>query len=224
MSSLIELAAEFFDRMANPVFGAHVNDEYALRFASLVRDSAVAERLDVEAGRLQSVDALSAYGWTWLLGWARTRNLRLDVELLLDLCERWDSAAFKASVINAALTQYSGSETRSTLDGIPDPWLQRLLLRAVEREPIGDSDEPLVSPSQLTPARNLHAQSLLIALLLVERDVTLDAASALLRHEWDGRDALLEFFWSRVDDLDPGTSARWQSRLEPRGRPEPTAR
>ncbi len=52
MSSLIQLAADFFDRMSNPVFGAEANEEAALTFASL-RDEELDERLRYEAAQLR---------------------------------------------------------------------------------------------------------------------------------------------------------------------------
>ncbi len=62
----------------------------------------------------------------------------------------------------------------------------------------------------------------MIALLLVDRPPTIDAASALLRHQWGGQRSLLHFFWSRMDMLDQETRAAWETSLTPPPRPDRT--
>ena len=64
-------------------------------------------------------------------------------------------------------------------------------------------------------ARELRtAQSMLVALLTVNRRVCHQAASALLHHEWAGQSALLEFFESRTAAMDQESRTQWL-RLSP---------
>lgn len=219
MSSLLELATEFLDRMTNPAYGADVNEEYALRLARLL-DGALAERLASEAQELRTPDALTPHAWTWLLGWAKSAGTALDPELLLALCEQWESATFKAAVIEAAIVNDSGEPSSAGVRDVPDvrdfpnPWLRTLLTRAThpDVEPTrADSKVPLTRGYR----HSRHVQSLLNALLLVERDVTVRAAAALLREPWEGQRALLEAFWARIESLDPETREVWLGRLQP---------
>ena len=146
MSSLLELAAEFFDRMTNPAYGAEVNEEYALRLASL---------LDEETS-------------------------------------------------GASVPEF------------PHPWLRTVLVRATrppsDQQQDRDPHVP-IGPGSVRHSRHVH--SLLIALLLVERDITLDAATALLHERWEGQQELLEVFDGRMAALDPETRELWQERLRP---------
>jgi hypothetical protein len=208
MSSLIQFAADFIERMSNPVYGLQVNDEAALEFAAIF-DDAVSERFRFEASQLQTPDALTSYGWTWLLDWAASEGVRLDSELLINLCETRESASFKAAVISAATIDDSYEPQDSPdLEGFPNPWLRQLLSRAVEPPPTDDRTGEHQRPSR-------HAESLLIALILIERGSTLDAASALLHHRWDQGESLVRFFWHRMELLDEDTRQAWERRLRP---------
>ena len=226
--SLIELAAEFFDRMANPVYGAQINEEYALRFGQLM-DAEAAYRMDQEVGQLRSVSALSPSGWSWLLGWVRTRppEAELNPSLLLDLCEQWESAAFKAEVIRTALSRsdrphspdsYGGAE--DGIGSVPDPWLRELLFRSVAPEATQETD--VESDDAIPTGPTLHSghvHSLLMALIFVDTDESLDAAAALLQHPWPGHETLVAAFWSRVNGLEVEAQAIWIERLHPPGNP-----
>lgn len=217
MSSLLELAADFLDRMTNPAFGADANEEYTLRFSALLSGDA-GERLRSEAAQLQSADALTPHAWAWLLRWAKSNQVPLGGPLLVDLCERWESAAFKAIVIDAGTGRRAARGRNVGVADFPDPWLRTVLVRATRptsTEDTHDHDSPL----RVSSRHSRHAQSLLMALLLVETDVTLDAASSLLREDWHGRNDLLRYFWGRADALDPETREVWRERLDPPERP-----
>ena len=187
MSSLLELAAEFFDRMTNPAYGAEVNEEYALRLASLL-DEETSARLNQEARQLKSSTVLSAHAWTWLLEWTKTAGVSLDFDLLVDLCERWESATFKAVVIEAATRGSAVRAPGASVPEFPHPWLRTVLVRATrppsDQQQDRDPHVP-IGPGSVRHSRHVH--SLLIALLLVERDITLDAATALLHERWEGQ-------------------------------------
>jgi hypothetical protein len=230
MSSLLELAADFFDRMANPAHGAQVNEEYALRLAALL-DGELESRLTEEARRLSDAQALTPHGWMWVLGWSKAHEVRLDDALLTALCEQWESSTFKAMVIENAIgfqhdnVEASAPAATFSIDDVDGTWLRELIRRAVQITP-SDNDQP--DPRQaefpgnsrnasesIVRRHSRHAHSLLVALLLVDQYVTLNAASALLRHPWVGRPALLESFEARVMALDPESQSIWLQRLAP---------
>ena len=56
---------------------------------------------------------------------------------------------------------------------------------------------------------------LLLALVLVDQRVTLDAAGALLRHTWIGQADLVSHFRGRLESLDDDTRELWLARLAP---------
>ena len=60
-----------------------------------------------------------------------------------------------------------------------------------------------------------RSETVLIALMQVGREITLDAASTLLNHQWIGQPRLVEFFWSICRGLDDETQHLWVSRLRP---------
>jgi hypothetical protein len=59
------------------------------------------------------------------------------------------------------------------------------------------------------------AESVLIAPLQVERPITLNAASLLLRHSWPGQKRLQEFFWAVVGSLEEETEQKWIDSIRP---------
>ncbi len=218
MSSLIELAADFFERMANPAFGAQANEEYALRLAAVL-DGELDVRLSREATQLRSPEALTPFGWTWLLEWAKTTNTALDGDLLLDLCESFESTAFKAAVIDTATHGSSDRSISEENDRALNPWLRSLLTRVVERDPARPSTDTRDDSESFPQHHSRHARSLLMALLFVESDLTINAAASLLREQWRGDTELLEFFWDWLDAIDPESREAWLGALDPPSRP-----
>ena len=221
--SLIELAAEFFDRMANPVYGAQVNEEYALRFGQLMDDEAT-YRMAREVRQVRSVSALSPSGWSWLLGWVRTEpEAELSPSVLRDLCEQWPSTTFKAEVIRTALSRSDRPVSRDSygrdqvgIDSLPDPWLRELLFRSVRPETTEETDIELSDTDRAEPTlHSRHVHSLLMALILVDTEESLDAAAALLQHPWPGQESLVSAFWSRVNALEEEAREVWIDRLRP---------
>jgi hypothetical protein len=214
MSSLIELATEFLDRMGNPAYGSQVNEDYATRLTR-ISDEDFQHSLSAELGRLKDPSALTPYGWICVLHWSRETGARLNDDLLIQLCEKWESAAFKAQVIDVAVPEDNSipEPPDGGVEQFPQPWLRELLVRAVQevrrpgREPFAEESFPAQHSG--------HVESLLMALISVERPVTIAAASALLREYWDGQGTLLNFFWGRVDDLDEETAALWQDTMSP---------
>ncbi len=121
MTSLLVLARELFERGTNPAHGVAANDEHAARLAAVIGPEDVL-RFASEMERLDDPDALTSYGWTWVLEFAVGHDVALDRRLLADLCQRWDEPALKALVIEAALDVAGGDgsqlEDQEWLDGI----------------------------------------------------------------------------------------------------------
>src|SRR4026208_239719 len=102
MSDVLALSSDFIERMSNPAYGVSVNEDYSIRFGKMLTSDGFDDMLQHEARRLRNVDTLSSHGWLWLLDWAKSRNISLDDELLLDLTERWSSVFMQVSVIDLA--------------------------------------------------------------------------------------------------------------------------
>jgi hypothetical protein len=60
MSDLLFLARDFIDRMANPTYGAAVNEDHALRFASLLQREGFEELFMREIREVRDRDALTS--------------------------------------------------------------------------------------------------------------------------------------------------------------------
>lgn len=215
MSEILTLASEFIDRMSNPAYGIHTNEEYSLRFANLLKTNEFEYRLEGEIERISDIDVLSPYGWLWLLGWVKSRNVDLDDEVLLQLTEKWSSISMQVSTIELATRRaYWGNRKYNVpINEFDHPWLATLLRRCVT---INNSDDERIESRNI---RTRYSQSILVALLQVGSNITLDAASTLLHHRWLGQFSLLEFFWLLVDGLDGETQDVWLSNIRPPDRP-----
>jgi len=224
MSALLTLASDFIERMANPAYGIRVNEDHALRFATLLNSEGFVSLLQEEAKQLHSTDSLTPHGWLWLLTWARSQGDQLNGELLLNLADTWSSVFMQASVIDAAtmdIDELISQKRRRNLefstapdderrirpiplDDIGHPFL-RSLLHHVTHVAEGDTDREEI--------RTQRAENTLVALLQIDREVTLKAASSLLHHDWRGQQALLEFYRMVRAGLDDETQQIWDSRL-----------
>jgi hypothetical protein len=211
MSDLLTLARDYIDRMANPVYGIATNEDYAIRFAKLFESEGFEAQIRAEIRTLRSRDALTSYGWLWLIGWAKSRRIDLNEELLVELFEQWSGVFVRSAIIDLATQsaeyESQGRRKRSLLE-FPNRFLAQIMRLATEGE---EEDRPLDEQRRSTG----RAESVLIALLQVDKPITLDAASALLQYEWWGREQLLEYFWALSDTLDAETRSVWIERLEP---------
>jgi|KBSMisStaDraftv2_1062788.scaffolds.fasta_scaffold126384_2 hypothetical protein len=113
MSGLLALASDFIERMTNPVYGVHVNEDYGLRFAALMETDNFRAVLSKEVSELKSTDALTSHGWIWLLSWALSQSLDLDQHLLLNLARRWSNPFMQIPVIDLATIQAERMEEAS---------------------------------------------------------------------------------------------------------------
>jgi hypothetical protein len=209
MSPFFVLASDFVERMANPAYGIRVNEDHALRFATLLEREEVRSRLREEALELSSPDSLTPHGWLWLLTWARSRRVQLNEELLLDLADTWSSVFMQTLTIDVAtidVLDATGETTvhPSSLSNIEHPFLRRLLQRVTRiEEASAKSEQP---PMQ-------RAENTLLALLQIGRGVTLNAAVSLLSHHWGGQSSLLESYRALRAGLDDETRKIWDERL-----------
>jgi hypothetical protein len=210
MSPLFYLASDFIERMSNPRYGTRENEEYALKFAAFLRNKGFEDILGVEAGRISDVNTLTPYGWLWLLGWARSENVHMNEKLLLELMEQWQSRFTMALIIEVATqqVQWAGSGISTDMYQFDNPWLLNLMIKCVST-PGNNDREP-----EGTPDTNF-AQSVLIALMQAGSAISLDAASALLNHEWEGQQRLLQYFEAQLSLLDEETRQEWNTRLRP---------
>lgn len=196
MSSLLALARDHLDRMANPAFGSAVNEEYSQRLAALLQQEGARGQLREELQSVRNVDVLSSHGWLWLLGWAQAEQLRLNEDLLIEVLDRWSNVFLKASVLEAGTALRESDES----DALP-PFLERVLQLATRTKEAIRDDESGVETRQ--------AEETLIALLHVETPATLKAAKALLARDWRGRWRLRNFFDATVTTLEPDARERW---------------
>jgi len=224
MTVLLTLASEFIERMSNPAYGVLVNEDYALRFAELLDSEVNFERtLKREAKSLTSTDALTAHGWMWLLGWARSQRLSLNETLLLEITDKWPSVSMQSLAIEIA-TQTARWKRRTrvpSLEEFEHSFVRELLRRAVRprrdqsRENARTEGEQFDEPAHPKEIRTDRAESTLVALIDVELDITLDAAAALLNHPWEGQPDLLVFYEHLQGGFDPETQKEWAKRLHP---------
>jgi hypothetical protein len=206
---LLSLASDFMERMSNPAHGIRVNEDYALRFAALQSSDGFEELLRREIEQLEEPDTLSPHGWLWLLSWARSKNIPLNERLLFGLAESFSSVFMQVTIIDLA-TRWSKWQRRNVvtpLEGFDHHWLSALLRRCTssQREEDPEPDE----------VDTMRAETVLVALMQVGSELTLDAASTLLNHRWAGQHQLVQFFLALCDGVDEETRDNWISRLRP---------
>lgn len=214
MTSLLVLARDLFEHAMNPAYGVTVNDEHAARLATAIGPEDV-ERFAYEVGRLDVPEALTSYGWAWVLEFAVGHNVVLGRELLAELCLRWDEPALKALVIEAALrVGDAGSQGASDVE-----WLDGLIQRAAPTQidlgsaPDDRQNDPdidnLQSPQAAVDIGS--AEALLTALLIVGTEPALAAAERLRTRRWPGAGQISRFLESRLSDPDPFGRAPWEA-------------
>ncbi|MGA2075315.1 MAG: hypothetical protein ABSH52_17630 [Terriglobia bacterium] len=210
MSELLALARDFIEKMANPVYGYATNEDYSARFAELLRSEGFEGRLREEISTLRRPDALTSYGWLWVIGWAKSRRIPLPDDLLTELFEEWSSVFARCAIVDLATAEleYEPRGRDLSVQDFPSPFLVSIMTSATE---LGEE----IYPTAELGRPSGRAESVLIALLQVGRPITLDAASALLRHEWRGQRQLLEYFWTLCNSLDPETREVWIRDVNP---------
>lgn len=221
MTELLVLANDYIEHMANPQYGAAVNEDYANRFAVLLQSKEFEAQLDNEIAELEDRGTLTSYGWLWLLERAKSRKLQLREKLLVELFQHWSSVFIRSDIVDVATqTEPSVSNAeRYSLPEFPNRFLRQILqlaTRPFEENPDRDSPRSSEEPSgRGADSSSAVAESTLFALLQVGRPLTLDAASVLLKHSWPGQKRLLQSFWAVYNSLERGTQLVWERRLNP---------
>lgn len=221
MSEILTLARDYIERMANPIYGSSVNEEYSVRFAALLRLDGFEDRLNEEISKVEDRNTLTSYGWLWLLEWAKSRRITLNEDLLVALFEEWSSVFVRTDIVDVSTQkseELSVNFRNFSVSEFPNRFLSRIMLRATRPEQLGRSDF-LQYPEDDRKRDNILsttlAESALISFMQVGRPITLDAAAVLLRDQWQGQQHLLRFFWSKLDSIEEETRANWIKRLEP---------
>jgi hypothetical protein len=219
MSDLLFLAKDFIERMANPAYGLVTNEEYALQFAMLLQREGFEQKFLQEIREVEDRDVLSSHGWLWLVGWAKSRNIDLTTDLLVELFDEWSDVFVKTNVMDLA-TRNAEYKVPGYLDisieNFPDEFLRRVMLSAVRIEREGsrelgrtfDEQEEFRRP-EAVPAIG-RAEALLVSLLQVGRSITLNAASTFLSYEWQGQGHMQIFFFLLYDKLDEESQTAWR--------------
>ena len=210
MSSLFTLAADYIERMANPAFGITTNEDYAIKFGKLLESEGFESRLREEIRALKDPEALSSHGWLWLFDWAKSTGADLDQELLLTLFRKWASPFVRAEIVQLATRGFqgeTGANVRHEMFNFPDRFLAQIMIEVTT--PLEESN---LERDQLSVTRS---QSVLVAFLQAGSPVALDAAAALLRHQWEGQRELVNFFSVLLEGLDPETRGAWRERVPP---------
>ncbi len=209
MSHILTLASDFIERMSNPAYGIKVNEDYSLRFATLLSSEGFDKMLREEAKEVTNPDTLTPHGWLWLLGWARSKDIELNPKLLLHLTQHWSSVFMQVLAIELATRRVEWERPNQTmsLEDFRNSWLKSLMYDCVAIDKKVHDEQNEIHTGQ--------AENVLIALMQIGSDVTLDAASTLLNHNWPGQAKLLKFFWLRIEGLDEKTQKNWHVRLRP---------
>ena len=221
MSVLFRLSRDFIDKLSNPSHGSLVNEEYSLKLAQVMEEEGFKNQFARDLEQLTDPDTLSSYGWTWLLRWCRINEIPPHYKLLTSLMHRWSDVFIQSLIIDTATFRDEKKDSSEWLDNII-----RDVTSTPEHDKSGQESRTLLrskkESSELdSPAfRTQPAENLLLALLHLETGIAINGAKQLLRTEWRGQRALLNYFRVRVDLLDEDTRKRWISMLEPPGRYE----
>ena len=207
MSHVLALASDFIERMANPAYGIKDNEDYAMRFGKLLQSEGFESMLREEVAQIRNIELLSPHGWIWLLSWARSKNLSLDNSLLLDLCKSQSSVFMQVLTIDVATRQTKSKENQKNVsfEAFEHSWLSKLMYWC--------TDGHIEKQSEFEHIDTRRSEMILVALMQVGSDVTLNAACTLLHHQWAGHNALVKFFWSLSDEWDDETQSKWISRM-----------
>jgi len=221
MSTVLSLARDFIERLSNPVYGQAVNEDYGMRLAALLRDEEFARQLNEEVAQLDDPSAFTSFGWLWLMGWARSKNLTLPASLLITLFDQSSSVFVRSAILDLAVDAEPVEATNiQDVREFPDRFLATVMAAAVERDGAqgfapGERRGELERLERL-PATTA-AEATLVSLLQIAKPKTLSAASVLLRHKWKGEAELNVFFWTLANALDDETRREWLARVSAQG-------
>lgn len=215
MSNLLSLARDYIDRMSNPSYGFATNEDYSLRFAQLLGVEEFEASLNKEISGLRDKEALTSNGWLWLIRWSRSRQIEMQEDLLLELFEEWSSVPARCAIVDLA-TYRSELQRKPDLmlgdfpvGNFPDRFLDRIMQGATDARNVQRDDRSRLEPERPTA----RAEDVLVVFLQVGSPLTLAAASALLRHRWQGHEQLTDYLRVLASTLDAETRAVWSKQL-----------
>ncbi len=197
MSNLLGLAADFIDRVANPRYGAEVNEAYAARLDELLkRDPSLAERLAEERLDAEDVDLLSTSGWLWYLGFRHDHGTLPQEEFLDALYAEADDPIVRLSIVEAVTIhpeivgrfRERPERERVTLEALPQYWLRDRLVRLVAPSDQQGADHDLGDRD--FEDRMGEAMELATSFLQIGNQVALETLRALLSSAGRQREAL----------------------------------
>jgi hypothetical protein len=214
MSNLLSLARDYIDRMSNPSYGFATNEDYSLRFAQLLGAEEFEASLHKEISGLRDKEALTSNGWLWLIRWARSRQIEMQEDLLVELFEEWSSVPARCAIVDLATYRSELQKPDLTLGdfplgNFPDQFLNRIMQGATETRKGQRDDRSRPEPERLTA----RVEDVLVVFLQVGSPLTLAAASALLRHRWQGHEQLTEYLRVLASTLDAETRDVWSKQL-----------
>ncbi len=207
MSHVLTLASVFIERMSNPAYGIKENEDYSFRLGDLLKSKDFESMLNEEITQISNPETLSPHGWLWLLSWARAKKISLDNSLLLDLCMSQSSVFMQVSIIDVATRQSEWEQMPNDihLKEFKHKWLANLMHRCTDVHHEKESEFEYIDTRR--------SEMILVALMQVGSDITIDAAKALLHHQWIGHNSLDKYFRSLCGEMDEETKNIWYSRL-----------
>jgi hypothetical protein len=221
VNGIFGVAAEFLDRVGNPVHGVEVNEAYAQRLAQLVRsDRDTFGPLLAATLEPDDLDTLSMDAWIWYLDWRSSRAPLPDDAFLTALYQRAATEpAIRINILRLVTSAPAvrdrfpreSSGTPLPVGEFPVPWLRELMQSAVSGEDLTGQDLPEQDPS----AGVNSAVELATYLLQLGDEVSQQALRSLLAQPWPGRQQLESLVRGMlaVAGLEDDLLQSWQERL-----------
>ncbi|SOB81373.1 hypothetical protein [Streptomyces sp. 1331.2] len=220
MKAFLGLSADFIDRMANPVYGAGVNQAYASRFADLLRrDERLPAQLSADDLSEVDTDLLSMQSWIWYLKWL-TKQQELPRDEFLDaLYEDAGDSLLRLIIFESVMTnpvvvrRYSNihEQWAVPLEELPPCWPRNLVLHLVSAEPAGARDIESRPTEQLPEVLELA-----FSLLQVGNAAALAMLRGLLAYQWPMRGELISLVDTALlqsSGLEASELDQWRRRL-----------
>jgi hypothetical protein len=169
MKGVLGLAADFFDRLSNPMHAAEEHESYSARLHELLsRDAELGETLMRADLGSADVDLLSTPAWLWYLSWRRSQGAPLPAEEFIDaLFERTGDLVVRLEIVEAAATDpalarwLERERTTASLEDAPPSWLRTRLLALSRQE----------SRAEAAADRVVQATEMAVLLLQVGNDM-----------------------------------------------------
>ena len=181
MSQVLTLASDFIERMSNPGYGIQVNEDYSMRLGVLLSTDRLEGLLHREIKELVDPESLTPHGWFWLLRWTRARGVPIHEKLLLHLADSFSSTFMQVALIDVATlnVDWYPRDGVATIEEFDNRYLSELLRRCTHPAREDDGEHVHIDTKR--------SETVLVALMQIGRDITLDAANTLLNQQWIGQ-------------------------------------